>query len=111
MNRPWPPSGVQEPEPYKGHLFRRNLSRLHGGFQAETVDSTGLPGCPHQPWGQLPQLSPKTVENEVSPPSLSLPPQALQAWALYNRHFISSWNAVTRRSVCVQNGWEDWQQA
>lgn len=65
--------------------FRRRQGTVQGFLPAPTNP------------GELPQLSPKTLEAEVPPPGLLLPPQALQARALYNRHFISSWNAVTRR--------------
>lgn len=37
------------------------------------------------------------------PPASHSPPQTLQAQALYNRHFISGWNAVTHRGV-----WTEW---
>ena len=37
-------------------------------------------------------------------PASHSPPQTLQARALYNRHFISGWNAVTSRGVRTEWG-------
>lgn len=72
-------------------------------FRCKQGTAQGFLPAPTNPGTVAPAQGPKTVKAEVPPSSLSLPNKhSLQARALYNRHFISSWNAVTRRGVCTE---------
>lgn len=88
-------------------MFRRNLSCPHRAVQAEMGPADrGLPALPRSLGGLGPaqRLNPRASEAGVPPTSLLLPPQTLQARALYNRHFISGWNAVNTRECANRPG-------
>lgn len=66
----------------------------------------GLPALPPSSGRLTPaqRLNPRAVKAGVPPTSFLLPPQTLQARALYNRHFISGWNAVNTQECADRTG-------